>query len=203
MRRVVLLWILLLITSYLPAQENPIYVGARLGRLDIDNFSPRPYYGIDIDAQLGNNFAFQWSILAGQNYFHMPLGPPIGYIVGLSIANTPTHPDSTSDKVFLGIVFGILTALIPESVSYEFRIHQNLSLAPYVSPLQLEFIKDFDDPEREVFAGGGLGLRTHFYLVNDKLRLTPYCEYKIHYTSAVNGGLSYGLCFSFDVRKSP
>lgn len=193
-----LIVLLALVTITTNAQTKEVYIGARVGRLAIEDYTPRMYGGLDIDVQFENNFGIQYSLLGGKGYFHMPLGAPIGVALGIIISSARNNNDSS--RIGFGVLIGVLTAIIPESFSYNIPIHEGLSIAPYVSPLQFEFLKNGVE-KGTWYAGGGAGLRLHIYSNDRRVRLTPYVEYKIHYASNIHNGLSFGGCLSFAVTK--
>lgn len=175
------------------SQSKSSYFGVRFGYLKMDNYTPRNYGGIEFDIQFENNVGIQYSFLGGENYFHMPLAPPFGFIAGLAAANSGSVTDSTTNKFGLGVLVGVLTAIIPESVSYNIPLSDNFSLCPYISPLQLEFLKNEGDESGNWAAGLGIGTRLHTYLGNRKFRASPYVEYKIHYQQDAPQGFTFGL----------
>jgi len=175
-------------------KQKEIFLGARIGHLKMDDYTARNYVGLELDIKYANNLGIQYSMLAGKNYFHMPVGPPAGFLLGLIIITTSrASKDSTKTGVGLGVVLGILTTLIPESVSYNIGITKKVSICPYVSPLQLDFLKNKSKDDGSWSAGLGAGSRVHLYFNDRKTRVSPYFEYKMHYRSDTPTGYTFGL----------
>jgi len=190
--------LLVIISTMANAQLKEAYVGARVGLLAVEGYNTRLYGGLELDLEFENNLGIQYSLLGGKGYFHMPIGAPAGLLLGLIISNSRPNADTTKNNAGLGVFIGVLTALIPESISYDIALDDNLSIAPYISPLQLEFLKN--GVEQGIwYAGGGAGVRLHIYTRNKRARLTPYAEYKIHYASNLHEGFSFGGCLSFAI----
>ena len=173
--------------------QNKSYFGVRVGYLSMDNYTPKKYGGIEFDFQFDNNVGIQYSFLAGKNYFHMPLAPSFGYIAGLTAAAAVPESDEGTDRVAIGIIVGLITTIIPESISYNIPLNDNFSVCPYISPLQLDFLKNEGNAEGDWIAGLGVGSRLHVYLYDRKFRVSPYFEYKIHYRQDAPQGYTFGL----------
>ena len=114
---------MLFLTQEAVSQNSGIFVGARFGHLVMEDFTARNYGGIELDIQFENNVGIQYSLLAGNRYFHMPVGLPVGLAVGLAVGNYTRWGDSSFFGVGLGVVFGIATAIIPETISYNVVVH--------------------------------------------------------------------------------
>lgn len=174
-------------------QNVETYISARFGHLKMEGYTPRQYGGVELDFQFENYMGIQYSFLGGKNYYHMPLAPPIGFWAGLAATNSVPLTDTTIDRFGLGVFIGILTAIVPESVSYEIPFNYNFSVSPYISPLQLEFLKNKGNEKGDWSAGLGIGSRLHLYLNQGKLRVSPFFEYKIHYKNGIPKGYTFGL----------
>jgi len=201
MKRILFVISFLTIVLISHAQHQGTYIGASFGRLDIDNYTPRIYGGVELDLVFENNLGIHYTLLGGQNYFHMPLSPLAGFILGFGMINTEPISDSTDSKVGLGVLIGVITAIIPEAISYNIPLNDQMSIAPYISPLQLEYLKNKGAPEGNWYAGGGVGLKYHFYVNYGKFRFSPYLEYKVHYHKDLNKGFSYGVNLAMKVSK--
>jgi hypothetical protein len=185
--------LVLFISLNLMSQGKESYFGVRVGYLSMDNYTPRKYGGIEFDFQFENNIGIQYSFLGGKNYFHMPLAPSFGYIVGLSAAAAASEADERNDAVAIGVIVGIITTIIPESVSYNIPLSDNFSVCPYISPLQLDFFKKEGNAEGDWMAGLGAGSRVHVYMNDRKFRISPYVEYKVHYQNDAPQGFTFGV----------
>jgi hypothetical protein len=195
----VLLFSLFLLSSnsYAQHQKGSVFLAARMGHLEINGFGPRVYGGIELEFMIADNFGIHYSILFGKEYFHMPLAPVGGILTGLLVGSA-FKSDSTRNGVGIGIIIGLLTALIPEGISYTIPVAKRFYIAPYVSPLQFEYLKS--DNGQDAFAGGALGLRVHQYFNAGSFRLSPYFEYKIHYSENIHPGFSTGLNFALKLK---
>lgn len=182
-------------SCYAQHQKGSVFLSARMGHLEIQDFGPRVYGGLELEFMVRDRIGIHYSLLLGKNYFHMPLGPVAGVFTGIAVGLFAYKSDSTKTGVGLGVIVGLLTAIIPEGISYTIPLSKRSYLAPYISPLQFEYLKT--DGGQDAFAGGGLGLRFHQYVKSGKLRFSPYFEYKIHYNKNPHPGFSTGLNFSF------
>ncbi len=186
--------------SQAQTQSGDVFAGARLGYLTLDGFNPRVYGGADLEVMVSDKIGIQYSFLGGKEYFHMPLAPFGGLFVGLAIGSTEN--DSTGKRnVGAGILFGLLTAIIPEGVSYNIPLESmNSSIAPYISPLQFEYIKSpSQSGGQDSYAGGAVGLRYNYFL--GRIRLSLNAEYKIHYHNPVHGGISAGFGLGYNLSS--
>lgn len=181
-------------------KDGRVFFSSRIGYLDQDGFGPRGFGGMELEFMLGDRFGIHYTLLGGQDYFHMPLAPIVGTLIGFIVGSTKSSSDTTKRNVGMGIVIGIIGALIPEGISYTMPISKKtrLYIAPYFSPLQFEYLKTGGG--QNGFAGGALGLRYHQYLSSGKSRISPYFEYKIHYHRDLHPGFSTGLMFSWALK---
>jgi uncharacterized membrane protein YeaQ/YmgE (transglycosylase-associated protein family) len=179
-------------------KDGSVYFSPRVGYLDIDGFAPRPFGGMELEFMVSDRWGIHYTILGGQNYFHMPLMPIVGALAGFIVGSTKSSSDSSKRNVGMGIIVGIIGALIPEGISYTMPIstRSKLYVAPYISPLQFEYLKTKGGGQ-DGFAGGAVGLRFHQYFGEGKSRISPYFEYKIHYAKDLHPGFSAGLMFSW------
>ena len=168
--------------------------------MQLESFTGRAYGGLELDVMATDRINLHYTFQFGEKYVHTPLAPYGGVFVGLLIGNTE---DSTgSKKIGAGILFGLLTAIIPEGIGYSFPINDHSVIAPYVSPLQFEFLKRRDQKGgTDSYAGGGIGMKWHLLVADSKFRVTPYAEYKIHYHKDLHPGVSYGLNVAMNLSK--
>ncbi len=195
-------YVIILLASFLMqpssafAQHNKgsAFLSPRIGYLNIDGFNPQPYIGIELDYMVSDKVGIHYSLLFGQKYFHMPLAPIGGAFIGIAIAKAASESDTTRSGMGIGLFVGLLTAIIPEGISYTTRVSSKLYIAPYVSPLQFEVLN------KEAFAGGAIGLRFHRYFHSEKIRLSPYFEIKKYYGTTPHLGFSTGASLSFAIK---
>ena len=195
------IFILSVVSFTAKSQYENHYLGVKTGYLSLQDYEPRVYSGLELDIAVNNKVNIQYSLLFSKNYFHMPLAPPIGFLVGLIASNSKPPSDSTDTKYGMGIIAGIIVAIIPESIGFNIPISRNATFTPYISPLQLEFIKNTNEAEGNWYAGGGVGLKYHLITDNQRYRISPYFEYKIHYTSNIHNGFSTGVSISTRIGK--
>jgi len=194
---------IVLAASFLVAQmasaqieKGTSYLTARSGYLSINEYTPRGYGGLELDILAWEKVGIHYSLLFGEKYFHMPLAPLGGVFLGLAIAGTE---DSTgNNRIGPGLVLGLLTAIIPEGISYNIKLSEKSGLAPYISPLQFEYLKG---DGQDSYAGGAVGLRYHQYLADKQFRISPAIEYKIHYNKNSHGGISAGLNIAYQLKQ--
>jgi hypothetical protein len=188
--------ILLFGFTSIQAQESKnsgFFLGAKGGYVSLDNLNPRFYGGIEVDVAFNNNFGIQYSVFAGKKYFHLPLGLATGGVLAyIKLKDTASWSSGI-------ILLGILTAIIPESISYNIALNNNFVLSPYVSPLQFEYWEE--QKSESLFAGGAFGVRLHKNISRQRFRLSAYFEYKIHYHKDLNKGFSTGLNFSVNMSS--
>ena len=194
--------ILVTLSTQIQAQNTEVFLGARFGHLDIENYNQRNYGGVELDVVFDNNLGMHYTILGGKGYFHMPVAPVVGFLLGLALTNDEPPTDSTESNNGLGLFIGILTSLIPEAISYTIPLSEQFSVAPYIAPLQFEYLKNVGDEEGDPYIGGGAGVKVHFFSMERRLRLSSYFEYKIHYNSPINKGYSAGLNIAWKINNN-
>ena len=176
------------------------FLSIKGGYINIDDFTPRGYGGIEFDLLAWEKVGIHYSLLFGDNYFHMPIAPIGGFLAGIAVA--ATENDSTGEnRVGAGLIVGLLTSIIPEGISLNIKVNDQIAFAPYISPLQFEYIRNDSKTKDDSFAGGAIGLRYHHYYYNQQFRISPYMEYKIHYSKNTHPGISAGLNLSYKVKK--
>ncbi len=180
-------------------QKAKSFLSAKIGHLQIDGYSPRLYGGVEFDVIFPNRIGIHYSFLFGKDYFHMPLAPVGGLFTGIAAGLFFSSSDSTKTGLGTGIIVGLLTAIIPEGISYNIPISHKLQIAPYISPLQFEVIRRNNNSKG--YAGGAIGIKLHQYLISEKMRLSPYVEMKIHYSKTPNPGFSAGLNVAVSLNK--
>jgi hypothetical protein len=200
--RLILLALLLSSSFVCQSQENEkraLFLSAKSGYLSIKDFGPRYYGGIELDAMVGDRLGIHYSLLLGEKYFHMPLAPIGGVFAGLAVGKAAADSTKTFGGLGAGLLIGLITSIIPEGVSYNIPVNNTLTLAPYISPLQFEYLKTTEG--QDSFAGGGVGFRLHKNLKENLFRISPYFEYKMHYHRDFHNGFSTGLNFSVNLKK--
>ena len=170
-------------------ERQTTYLSITGGGLNIAEFDRRPYFGLELDVHVTERLSLQYRLLFGDGYFHMPLAPIGGAYGGLLIIGIGLETLEIS-TLEIGVLLGVLTALLPEGISYSFPVNEQWALAPYVHPLQFEVIAS---EGRDSFAGGSIGTRVHSYFFGGKMRLSPYVEYKMHYHNPIHNGVSVGV----------
>ncbi|MGB3946733.1 MAG: hypothetical protein WBM13_02005 [Bacteroidia bacterium] len=179
------------------SQKTETYLGLNGGHIIPSGYSERAFGGIELTIKFKENFGFYYTILAGDRFFNMPAGPLFGITAGLHLAG-----DSSSIKSRVGsaIFFTLLTSILPEGVFYELEATKWLSFSPYLSPFQYSKLNDREaNPSSWSFAGSG-GTRLHFYMLDRRVRLSLYCEYKIRYDDKKGDAIILGA--SLSVRTS-
>lgn len=192
----------MLVVSALEAhtQVDKVYAGVNYGRFNFSGYTPRNYGGLNLDIQFESNLGLHYNISFARDYFHMPAVGALGFQLGVHVASSKKSTDTTNDKIGLGIAIAILGMLIPEGVYYNFQVNDGLSFAPYINPLQMDFISNNSTEENRKSFSGSLGLRSHLCFSDSKFRLSPYIEYKIHYDEKLGKGPAFGMCFSINLK---
>lgn len=179
------------------SQKTETYFGVNGGHIIPSGYSERAFGGAELTIKFKNNIGIHYTILGGNRYFNMPAGPLYGITTGFAVSG-----DSSSLGAKAGAVafFCLLTCLVPEGGFYDLKVTKWFSFSPYLSPFQYSKLKDREaNPSSWSFAGSG-GARLHFYMLDRRVRLSPYCEYKIRYDDKKGDGIVFGACLS--VRTS-
>ena len=190
--------------SFSQTKKGSTYISIKSGYLNMKFFEPKIYGGLTLDILAWEKVGIHYDLLFGKKYFHMPLAPFGGAALGVIIASSE---DSTGEnRLGLGLLVGAITAIIPEGISYNFNLRNSSTLSPYISPLQYESIGQLVNLNNQNayvnynYAGGGVGLRYHQYLSNNKIRISPSFEYKVYYSKPFKDGfsaaISVGLCLN-------
>ncbi len=181
--------------SILGFGQTETYFRLNGGHLMPSGYSPRAYGGVELSIKFDNNIGIHYTIVGGERYFSMPAGPMYGASVALFIAGDGNG--FSKNKAGAMIFLGLLTALVPEGGFYDFEVTDEFSIAPYLSPFQYVKLKDREaNPSAWSFAGSG-GVRLHFRLIKQKLRFSPYCEYKIRYDDKKGDGIAIGASLGY------
>ena len=178
------------------SQKTETYLGLNGGHIKPSGYSERAFGGVELAIKFKNNIGISYTIVGGDKYFQMPAGPFYGFATALFILDS----GRTTSSLGAGIFFGLLTSLLPEGAFYDFKVTKWFSFSPYLSPFQYSKLKNKEaNPSSWSFAGSG-GARLHFYMLDKRMRLSPYCEYKIRYDDKKGDGIVFGACLS--VRTS-
>lgn len=175
-------------------KQGDISISAQGGRLSLKDYSIRNATGVNLDFTLGNNIGIHYNVSVGRKYFHAPLAPVGGgYVMGFLLKG---------DGSFGGaIVVAALFSLIPEGISYNITFNQKIGISPYISPLQFDFIKQENQISgTDAFAGGAMGLKLNL-LAAEKIRISPFGEYKIHYNRNTHPGVYFGIDVGYRITK--
>lgn len=160
-----------------------------------------------MDVEIYDRWSAHYSIMAGNNYIQMPLGPHLGVLAGREILAS-SAPDSAtigeSIKYFFfkpvgAIMIFSLLSLLPEGVSYNLPLSEKLTFSPYISPLQAEFMNKKDN--KWIIASElGIGLQFNQKgLRGNTTRISPYVGYRIRYLKNFRNPLSAGIALKFDI----
>lgn len=190
--------------SGLKSQTFPgdLYLSAKTGYTSLKDFDARFGCGVQADYLLNNNLGIHYSLLFGDKFVHANGGPMLGFFIGREIVNDNDSTDNVLRDLGSGIFLGALFSIIPESISYNHKIGNKFILSPYVSPFQMDFIRD-DEQKRgiDTYLGGGLGLTASSYLLNGNLKLSLQGEVKIHYNIQPHQGYFIGFMAGWRLRN--
>ena len=138
--------------------------------------------GVGLELDIGKNWKLNYRIDGGNNYFHMPMGLPIGGVVLLVML-------SNSNSSNAGVL--LLTALIPEGVAYQINLTPSISMSPYVNPFGFDYIgrincqssshKDELDIHFMTSLGGSLNCDIK------RFRVAAFSEYRSSWTGLRRG----------------
>ena len=181
------------------SQQGDVFVSGKMGRLDIEDYTPRLAFGAQLDVMATDHIGLHWSFLGGNRYIHANAGPIIGVTIGSFIAATD---DQNNNNIGAGILFGILISAIPEGINYEIDLTINSSIAPYISPLQMDYIRNKDQATGvDTFVGLGVGTSLNTYLMQGKIKASIFGEGKVHYFNPGHPGLFYGFSIGYRLNK--
>ena len=165
-----------------PDSKNIIY--ATVAAQDYNCYPANIMVGLGYELDVRNNFKLNYRLDAGNNYFHMPLGLPIGVIVYLAMA-------ASGNKEFSDVM--LFAAMIPEGFGYEIKVGRNTVIKPYLNLLGFDYIKptqclvdNDEEQEPEFHAMLGLGGNISFDM-GANFRLSGFSEYRSSW-----GGLRKG-----------
>lgn len=175
-------------------KQGDVTISIQGGRLSLRDFSERNATGINLDITLSNNIGIHYNLSFGRKYFHAPLAPVGGgYVMGFLLKG--------NGSIGGAVVVAALLSLIPEGVSYNVPFSQKIGISPYISPLQFDFIKQENQTSgADSFAGGALGFKLNF-LAAEKIRISPFGEYKIHYNKNTHPGIYVGVDIGYRITK--
>lgn len=170
-----------------------MYLGINSGFLKPSDFSNRLIGGIEFTIKFPNNIGIYYSLLGGNKFFNMPAGPILGFLGGAFLANSEDKPSD----VLGGIIFTtIIGSLIPEGIFYEINLKDKHTISPYINPLQFNTLTNTDYEPTNWSFGGSAGARFNFYLAQEKIKISPYCEYKIRYNNTDHYMIIAGMSLS-------
>lgn len=175
-------------------RQGDVTLSVQGGRLSLTDFSVRNATGINLDFTLGNNIGIHYNFTFGRKYFHAPLAPVGGgYVMGFLLDG-----DASLGGAF---VVALILSVIPEGISYNIPFNQKTGISPYISPLQFDFIKQENQVSgTDAYAGGAMGLKLNL-LAAEKIRISPFGEYKIHYNRNTHPGLYFGIDVGYRITK--
>ena len=129
--------------------------------------------GIGLELDLGKNWKLNYRIDGGNNYFHMPMGLPVG---GVILIIMMSNSNSSNSGMLL------LAALIPEGVAYQINLSSSISISPYVNPLGFDYIGRINckssshEDEIDLHSMISLGGNLNFDI--KRLRIVAFSEYR-------------------------
>jgi len=134
--------------------------------------------GVGLELDIGKNWKLNYRIDGGNNYFHMPMGLPIGGVILLVML-------SNSNSSNAGVL--LLTALIPEGVAYQINLTPSISMSPYVNPLGFDYIGRINchKDELDIHCMSSLGGSLNFDI--ERFRLATFSEYRSSWTGLRRG----------------
>lgn len=181
------------------SEQGDVYLSGKMARLDIKDYTPRLAYGAQLDVMATNRLGLHWSILGGSRYVHANAAPIAGVTIGTFFAALGTP---SNNNVGVGIVMAILISAIPEGVSYEMNLSPQVSIAPYISPLQMDFIRNENQVSgADTFIGLGVGTSLNKYIIDGRVKASIFGEGKVHYNNPGHPGLFYGFSIGYRLNK--
>lgn len=169
--------------------------------MNVDQFEPRYFGGVAFDYMATENVGLHWSVGFGKDYFHMPAGPIGGLFGGFWVGSKVANGDSaeSGDGIVIGLIAFVVGAVVPEGVSYNVKVSDQFYVAPYVNPLQIDFMRA--DQGQDTFFGGSVGVRTNLLVGKSRAKLSPFVEYKMLYSRPGSPGFSAGLSWSLLLKN--
>ncbi len=159
--------------------------------IQVDNFKA---YSISptIDIPVSDNFNLRYSIGFGMQssrkfYMHTPLTAPVGsilFVAGLG-----------GNTTFLSTL-GLFIIFIPEGVSYDIRLNDDLEISPFIDINSCEFFLRDVDNKLDFLLSGDVGLTSQLYLT-DHFYASAHASLTMLETKGLgfSGGIGLGIAF--------
>ena len=182
-------------------EESNLYLGAKGGYLNIENYYPRYYAGVSLEWQINDHWSLNYNIEAGENYVQIPAGTIAGVatalLVTIGLGALHVRPDELTWNIIK------YAAMIPGGAGYRFGLGENIRFMPYINPFIWEYVAnnsslETDDSFR--FFAGSAGVKFQFLMFNKTMQLAPYAEFRYHLTPDWHPGFSFGFVLSARIK---
>jgi hypothetical protein len=156
-----------------------------------------PLTGVEVEYMALDNLGLNYSMYGGNGVFHMPGG----VLVAVGLAALVSYGGEVDPEVLL------YSLALPEGVSYNFKMVDNVYFTPYINPLGFE-INYLNNEKPRGFLTGSTGIKfkalipnANFWVNGDnyKLFMSAFSEAQLEYKkgSEVVARSGFGLGIAF------
>lgn len=163
--------------------EDDGAIGVSSIYLNYDNFATRIGYGINFSKVLKDNVVLNWHLHFGNRFLSISMWAPLGPLLFTASASTTGN----IDKYTLGL---LLLSILPDGVTFPFRISDRLFIAPSISPFWLDMFGK-DAAYKRFYISGNIGL--NFYIKTNYFNIHPFAAVSLLYKQAPNFGYFGGI----------
>lgn len=163
--------------------EDDGAIGVSSIYLNYDNFATRIGYGINFSKVVTDNVVFTWHLHFGNRFFSTSMWAPLGPLLFAASVGTTGN----LDKYTLGL---LLLSILPDGVTFPFRISDRFFIAPSISPFWLDMFGK-DAAYKRFYISGNIGL--NFYFKTDYFNIHPFAAVSLLYKKAPNFGYYGGI----------
>ena len=154
-------------------------------------------FGFNMEGWFGKHLGVNYAILyqpssSGHYYLYTGGGQAVAvYLIRKAIDDR--------NGLALAIPLGIVSFVLPESVSFRFPVNDKAQLGFFLAPYGFEYMKDRDTQEENYEISIELGVRVYL-TPNDWLYLVPQVGVKSSYNEG-QAKASYGLSVKFRLKE--
>ena len=116
------LFLLILVSNH-KASASDFSASLNAGYNKMKPYDGKFYNGLSLNFEFDSNWGIHYTFLIGNKYFHMPLAPIIGVLVGgVSLEYYSWDSIGADNNLGRALVIAVLVGIIPETVSYKIPI---------------------------------------------------------------------------------
>lgn len=181
---------MLLIPALGIAQENTrlTFSATTLQNDRFHSYSLNPLLEVGVSDHFNLRYSLGFGMRSnGKFYMHSPVTAPVGLVLFVSGLG--------SDGDFVTLL-GILMLLVPEGVSFDISLSDQIELSPFIDLNSCEYFVRNDNNELDFLFSGDVGLSAQWYL-GDSFYLTAHSSAMLLETRGLgfSGGMGAGFSF--------